>query len=573
MSLVQKIPSMVSALAFGYGVGMAAPESAISPVRATVVAPQASLALPLSPATAPLAAAPVTRIAAGGIGGNESRELMRLRVVEAREGQLGRGAEACDLDRPTYTKAPRYESRPDHETFDPDDLDTAGAEALSKLQLPDLRVPVTRRTVKYVRFFTRTERGRGMFETWLKRSGKFQELIQTELREHRMPEDLMWVAMIESGFDPRAKSPAGAVGLWQFMPATGDVYGLEQDRYLDQRKNPRLATKAAAHHLHDLYMRFGSWDLALAAYNMGYEQLLDAIDTYGTADFNELGAAAGDPLRDGGVRPEDRRRRDRRQQPRALRLRQGGAGAPRRRGGDRRAAGHAAPHPGQGRGRGHLRGAHPQPRRPRGARPPGHGDYLVYVPADTVSRARAALPAMLENEPLVGNDASILNGVDLLKGRELALRRVRSDDDNLLSLLPHPRRHGSLRAPLDDDDGSVARDDDDPSPLLDNDADGPRRFLGHRSRRHRETVVYRVGPGDTIAAVAQQFGIAAQDVARQNKLDDGDKLKTGTLLKLKIRPGSLDDLAAGEGGARDKDEKASRPRSRREGHRKGRDAT
>ena len=76
------------------------------------------------------------------------------------------------------------------------------------------KVPVTRRTLKYVRFFTRTDRGRGMFETWLKRSGRYQDMIQTELRERMLPEDLIWVAMIESGFDPRAKSPAGAVGLW-----------------------------------------------------------------------------------------------------------------------------------------------------------------------------------------------------------------------------------------------------------------------------------------------------------------------------------------------------------------------
>src|SRR5262249_37382314 len=99
---------------------------------------------------------------------------------------------------------------------------------------------------------------------------------------------LIWVAMIESGFDPRIKSPAGAVGLWQFMPTTGAVYGLLQNRFMDQRRNPKLATMAAVHHLRDLHMRFGSWDLALAAYNMGYEQLLDAIDRYGTADFNEL---------------------------------------------------------------------------------------------------------------------------------------------------------------------------------------------------------------------------------------------------------------------------------------------
>src|SRR5690606_18853587 len=83
-------------------------------------------------------------------------------------------------------------------------------------------------------------------------------------------------------------SPAGAVGLWQVMPATGKVYGLQQGSALDQRRNPRLATQAAAHHLRDLYQRFGEWDLAMAAYNMGYEQLLDRIDRSGTADLREL---------------------------------------------------------------------------------------------------------------------------------------------------------------------------------------------------------------------------------------------------------------------------------------------
>ena len=291
MSLLHKIPPMISALAFGYGVGMAAPESTISSVNAAVNGSQeARIAF-----VAPAPTAPVARVTASGIGGDESKELGRLRAAAAREAsrndrerERGERIESSDFDRPSFSKAPRYESRPNADSIDPDDLDSAGTEALSKLQLPDLKISITRRTLKYVRFFTRTDRGRGMFETWLKRSGRYQEMIQRELRDRRLPEDLMWVAMIESGFDPRAKSPAGAVGLWQFMPATGEVYGLHITKNMDQRKNPRLASQAAAHHLRDLYYRFGSWDLALAAYNMGYEQLLDRIDRYGTADFNEL---------------------------------------------------------------------------------------------------------------------------------------------------------------------------------------------------------------------------------------------------------------------------------------------
>jgi membrane-bound lytic murein transglycosylase D len=573
MSLVQKIPSMVSALAFGYGVGMAAPESTMTSVRATVAAPQAHSASSPSLAAAPPPLTTLPRTNAAEIAGNESRELARLRVVATREGRR-EGGEACDLEQPTYSKTPRYESRADRETFDPDDLDTAGAEALSRLQLPDMRVPVTRRTVKYVRFFTRTERGRGMFETWLKRSGRFQELIQTELRDHRLPEDLMWVAMIESGFDPRAKSPAGAVGLWQFMPATGGVYGLEQDHYIDQRKNPRLATKAAVHHLRDLYQRFGGWDLALAAYNMGYEQLLDAIDQYGTADFNELARQQAIPKETASYVPKitaaaivannlEHFGFDKVELSRPV----DAAEIPVPPGTPLKILAKAA-----GVATAAVRSLNPDILGERV--PPGHGDYILYVPADTVSRARAAMPAMLENEPLVGDDAQILDGVDLLKARELSRRHSKSDDESLLSLLPHPRRHGSLRAPEGDDDGAVARDDDDAAPSVDDDADGPHRSLGHRSRRRRATVVYRVGPGDTIAGVAQQFGIQADEVAHQNRLDDGDRLKVGTLLKLKVRAGALDDLAAGEGdAAKDKDEKAGKARSRHEAHKKARDAT
>jgi membrane-bound lytic murein transglycosylase D len=579
MSLVQKIPPLVSALAFGYGVGMAAPESTLASMKTAVRADAAGNAgAARSAGAAPAQAAPPPfRISASGIGGDESRELGRLRDLAAREARragAGQG-ESCDLDRPTFTRPPRYESRMDRETVDADDLDTAGAEALSKLQLPDLKISVTRRTIKYVRFFTRTDRGRGMYETWLKRSGRYQEMIQTELRERRMPEDLMWVAMIESGFDPRAKSPAGAVGLWQFMPATGSVYGLTANQHLDQRKNPRLATQAAAHHLRDLYLRFGSWDLALAAYNMGYEQLLDAIDKYGTADFNELARQEAIPSETAAYVPKiaaaaiiannlEHFGFDKVEASRPI------------------DAGEIAVPPGtplkilakaSGVATSAVRMLNPDILGERV--PPGRGDYIVMIPADTVSRARAALPHMLENEPLVGDDAAMLGSVDLLQGKELLRRRAHQDDDNLLSLLPHPRR-GSLRAPADDDDRASAEssgDDDPAAPFVDNDADGPRRFVGHRSRRRRETMVYRVGPGDTVLGVARQFGIDAEDLAHQNKLDDGEPLKVGALIKLKVRKDLIDDLSASDkdtkgGKAKDgKDEKPQRAHPHKKGHR------
>ncbi|WP_437274702.1 transglycosylase SLT domain-containing protein [Sorangium sp. So ce375] len=571
MSLVHKIPPLVSALAFGYGVGMAAPQSAITSVQSAVSTYQmgAGAARATPPVAALAAAAPPTYAppargldAPAARPGGESRELWRLREAAGRDAREGA---ACELDRPSFSRPPRAFSAEGSYADDVDDLDSAGAEALSKLQLPDLRLSVSRRTLKYVRFFTRTDRGRQMFETWLKRSGRYQEMVQAELRERRLPEDLIWVAMIESGFDPRAKSPAGAVGLWQFMPATGEVYGLQQTRHLDQRKNPRLATQAAAHHLRDLYLRFGSWDLALAAYNMGYEQLLDRIDRYGTSDFNELARQEAIPSETAAYVPKI------------------GAAAIvannlERFGFDEVAvsrpvdAAEIAVSPGTplktlakaaGVGTSTLRKLNPDILGDRV--PPGRGDFLVMVPSDTLARAQAALPAMLSTEQLATDDASILDPVDLLGGRDFTPRRGSRDDESLLALLPKPARRRSAEAAAADNDDRPAlsrrrsmRDpvavsslDDGAEGTSDDDAaDAPLRPRGPRARARersaREVMLYRVGAGDTLIGVARQFVIDVEDVARDNGIEPDQKLRVGALLKLRIRPDMVDRVASAE---------------------------
>ena len=518
MSVLHKIPPLVSALAFGYGVGMSAPESTITSVNAAVVAYQAPTG-PRPVIVAPQQAVPGSSRPAG----EESRELVLMRRAADDE---RRGA-ACEIDRPLFSKSPRYESRPDAMSDDSDDLDGPGVDALSRLQMPDLKVSISRRTLKYVRFFAKTDRGRGMFETWLKRSGKYQDLIQSELRRRRLPEDLIWVSMIESGFDPRVKSPAGAVGLWQFMPSTGKVYGLEQNKFMDQRKNPRLATQAAAHHLRDLYLRFQSWDLALAAYNMGYEQLLDAIDRYGTTDFNELARQEAIPSETASYVPKiaaaaivannlERFGFDRVEitQPidtaelavppaTPLKLLAKSCGVP----------------------TSVIKNLNPDVLGDK--LPPGRGDYLVQIPSDSLSRARASLPSLLDNEP-VETDANVLDPVDLLGGRDFKPRRA-DEDGSLLSLLPHPKRRtmrDQLEALSSDDDSDRDRDDDD--------------LTSHKGRKGREVLMYRVGPGDSLVSVAKQFALDVEDVARDNKIDASDSLKAGQLLKLRVRKDALE---------------------------------
>ncbi len=129
---------------------------------------------------------------------------------------------------------------------------------------------------------------RAVVERWLTRSGRFLPMILEVFRQKGLPEELVFTAMIESGFDPVAVSRAGAKGLWQFMAPTARQYGLRVDRWLDERLDPEKSTVAAANYLKDLYTTFGSWDLTQAAYNAGEMKVIRAIKGTGTRDFWSL---------------------------------------------------------------------------------------------------------------------------------------------------------------------------------------------------------------------------------------------------------------------------------------------
>lgn len=129
---------------------------------------------------------------------------------------------------------------------------------------------------------------RAVVERWLTRSGRYLPMILEVFRQKGLPEELVFTAMIESGFNPVAVSRAGAKGLWQFMAPTARRYGLRVDRWLDERLDPEKSTVAAANYLKDLYTIFGSWDLVQAAYNAGEMKILRAIQGTGTRDFWSL---------------------------------------------------------------------------------------------------------------------------------------------------------------------------------------------------------------------------------------------------------------------------------------------
>jgi len=164
-----------------------------------------------------------------------------------------------------------------------DYIESEFSELLSSEISFDIPITINDRVEYFINYF-QTEK-RKPFCNWLSRSTRYMPRMREILRQNGLPEDLVYLAMIESGFNVNAYSRAHACGLWQFIKGTAGRYGLKVNYWLDERCDPEKATKAAAKYLKDLHQEFGCWYLAAAGYNAGENKIRKGITAYETADF------------------------------------------------------------------------------------------------------------------------------------------------------------------------------------------------------------------------------------------------------------------------------------------------
>lgn len=403
--------------------------------------------------------------------------------------------------------------------------ETVDLSFLKGLKLPGTPVKWDRRVVEYLLFFKDDPRGRELAGAWLKRREKFGPMLRRVLGEHSLPTDLQYVAMVESGYDPLAHSASEAWGMWQFIKAPAEYYGLRVDHWADERLDPERSTRAAARFLGDLNQRFGSWELAFAAYNMGYGGLLRAIKKYNTNDYwllshleaglpfetslyvakiTAMAIVANNPERFGfhKLTPEPTQQLAKVDVAAGTRLSDIASVA--------------------GLTLDQLKSVNPHIKQTRV--PPGEPTVHVYVPREAQVKFAQGWSQRRERDTPIAHVLRLGETMEqVAKRANITTLQLRELND----LAPDaPVKAGfALLLP------SHAKPTSDlVEPMV---ASVPARDFQYSDRKR---VFYRVGPEDTTAAVSRFFDVSPDELLTWNSLSEGAALQAGMLLQLYVQP-------------------------------------
>jgi membrane-bound lytic murein transglycosylase D len=404
------------------------------------------------------------------------------------------------------------------------------AEWLRGLSMPNLPVRLEERVQRYLSFYRDAPSGRAIGRAWVKKSGRYVPALKAELAKAGLPSDLVWLSLIESAHNPSIVSPAGAAGLWQFMPDAGRAYGLVVDRWVDERLDPQRSTEAACRYLSDLYRRFGSWELSMAAYNMGHGGLSRAIRKYNTNDFWGLSRyEAGLPWETTLYVPKILATAIMMANKRAFALDDVELDPAERFDAVLVASGILLEDLARLSGvpLATIEALNPQylaGRTPPCAPGSSARSWSVRVPAGSVSRVREALARDAPNDdsfmPYLVRVGDTVESIAQARGATEAQIRAlnRVDPKEVLApgtvvLVPRGERGQS-------------------SEVLDNVVVVPPRSFEYPERKR---VFYRVLPGDSLPRVAEVFGVSRSDVALWNALDDSARLPSGLVLQLFVK--------------------------------------
>jgi membrane-bound lytic murein transglycosylase D len=398
---------------------------------------------------------------------------------------------------------------------------------LKSLKLPDLPVRWDAKVLRYLQFYKSDPKGRAIMSSWLKKQGRFRAMMLDALRRHDLPSDLIYISMIESGYEPGDLSRVGASGLWQFMDAGGKIYGLERSYWLDQRRSPDRATEAAMIYFHDLYVRFGNWHLALAGFNAGYGAVLHSMQKYNTNDYWELCKhESGLPWETCNYVPKAIATAIVGHNRAAFGYPEGGddpAWAPGQAmvpGGTTLATAARA----CGVAEQQLALLNPELR--RGRVPPGH-DYLLRIPNGTEERFAKSFPR--SHPDTEHYEVYVLKFGERL---ETVARRWRISVKELKrinGITDSTEVRGGTELLLPRERGKVSEAD--PNAL---DEDGalvalPDRVFDYPDRKR---VFYRTRDGDSVQSIAEYFGLAESDLALWNHVDPTANLTSKMVLQL-----------------------------------------